>query len=63
MTGTPQTVKELTLTNEYKVGGLLARLEYRRDFSDQPFFLRGEDKVRSQDTVTVGLVYGFTFKP
>ena len=64
MTGTPQTVKELTLTSEYKAGGaLLARLEYRRDFSDQSFFLRGEDLVRSQDTVTVGLVYGFTFNP
>ena len=64
MTGTPQTVKELTLTSEYKAGGaLLARLEYRRDFSDQPFFLRGEEKVRSQDTVTLGLVYGFSFNP
>jgi hypothetical protein len=64
MTGTPQTIKELTLTSEHKIGGaLLARLEYRRDFSDQPFFLRGEEKVQSQDTVTLGLVYGFTVNP
>ena len=39
MTGTGQKVKEFTITSEQKLGGkLLTRLEYRRDFSDQPFF-------------------------
>jgi hypothetical protein len=60
MTGTPQTVKEITLTSEHKVAGaLLARLEYRRDSSDRPFFARRQGSGRSQQTLTLGLVYGF----
>ncbi len=64
MTGTSQTLKELTLTSEYKIGGaLLTRLEYRRDFSDTPFFLEsGGGTKKSQDTFTVGLVYAFAAK-
>src|SRR5206468_2324174 len=35
MTGTSQTLKEFTITSENKIdGGLLARLEFRRDMSD-----------------------------
>ena len=38
----PQQVKEITLTLEYKMlEGLLWRLEYRRDWSTYPMFLRG----------------------
>jgi hypothetical protein len=38
----PQQVKELTLTLEYKMlEGFLWRLEYRRDWSTYPMFLRG----------------------
>jgi hypothetical protein len=60
MTGTPQTVKELTLTSEHKVGGaLLVRLELRRDVSDREFFARRQGSSRSQHTLTLGLVYGF----
>jgi hypothetical protein len=61
MTGTSQALKELTLTAEHKIGGLLlTRLEYRRDLSDTPFFLRsGGAAKKSQDTFTVGLVYAF----
>jgi len=64
MSGTSQTLKELTLTTEHKIGGaLLTRLEYRRDFSDTPFFLTtGGAPKKSQDTVTVGLVYAFAAK-
>ena len=41
-TGVSQTVKEATFTGEYKMlEGLLARLEYRHDWSNQPFFERG----------------------
>ena len=41
-TGTAQKVKEFTLTGEFKMKeGLFARLEYRRDWSNQTFFNRG----------------------
>jgi len=62
MTGTGQKVKEFTITSEQKIGGkLLTRLEYRRDFSDQPFFTSktGSPK-KSQDNITLGLVYIFS---
>ncbi|PYQ00219.1 MAG: hypothetical protein DMF83_28675 [Acidobacteria bacterium] len=61
MTGTSQTLKEFTITSENKIdGGLLARLEFRRDMSDVPFFLKeGGATVKGQNTFTVGLVYGF----
>jgi len=61
MTGTRQKLKEFTLTSEHKIdGGLLARLEFRRDVSDEPFFLEdGGGTVKGQNTFTVGLVYAF----
>ena len=61
-TGVAQKVKEFTLTGEYKmVEGLLARLEYRRDWSDQPFFDRGNGlgNSKSQTTVVLGIVAFF----
>jgi hypothetical protein len=61
-TGTAQKVKEITLTSEYKwVEGLLARLEYRRDWSDQPFFDRGAGTAvsKNQDTITLGVIAFF----
>lgn len=61
-TGTPQRLKELTLTGEYKVvRGLLARLEYRRDWSDQPVFPTAAASVfkRTQVTLASGLVWSF----
>lgn len=60
-TGTPQKLKECTLTAEYKIfDGILTRLEYRRDMSDQPFFHRGvDDLVKSQPTLTIGLIAFF----
>jgi len=41
--------------------GLLARLEYRRDSSNQPFFDRGNGTLnhKSMNTVLVGLVAYF----
>jgi hypothetical protein len=61
-TGVRQSVKEFTLTGEHTVrGGLLARLEYRRDFSDREFFLRSTGHaIKSQSTVSVGFVYAFS---
>ena len=41
-TGVSQKVKEVTFTGEYKfLEGLFWRVEYRHDWSDQPFFDRG----------------------
>jgi hypothetical protein len=64
MTGTSQTLKEFTLTSEHKIdGGLLARFEFRRDMSDEPFFLKDDgNPVKGQNTFTVGLVYAFGAK-
>ncbi|MBZ5584830.1 MAG: porin [Acidobacteriia bacterium] len=57
MTGTAQRVKEATLTGEYKLTPwLLSRLEFRDDWSNQPFFQRGAGYANSQPTVLLGLV-------
>lgn len=63
-TGTKQTVKEFTATGEYHWPlGLLARAEYRHDWSDAPFFHKGATSmVDSQSTFTVGLVAIFAPK-
>jgi hypothetical protein len=60
--GVTQALKESTATAEYKFAdGFLARAEWRRDFSNQPFFLTdvpGKLK-REQNTVTLGLIWWF----
>ncbi len=59
-TGTVQNVNEFTLTGEYKMPeGLLARLEFRRDDSDQPYFMKGGRLVEAQSTLEVGVVAFF----
>lgn len=59
-TGTAQTLEEVTLTSELKLaGGLLSRLEYRRDISDVELFDKSRGRSKSQDTLTLGLVYAF----
>ncbi len=61
-TGTAQKLKEFTLTGEFKwAQGVLTRLEYRRDWSDRPFFDRGMTPggFLNQDTLLVGLVAYF----
>jgi hypothetical protein len=59
-TGVVQTLREVTLTTELKLaGGLLTRLELRRDVSDVDFFEDGGRMTDSQDTVTLGLIYAF----
>ncbi|MEO8657692.1 MAG: porin [Bryobacteraceae bacterium] len=62
ISGTPQTLKEFTLTGEYKwVEGLLTRLEYRRDWSDKGYFDRGgtPSSAKSQSTILIGFVAYF----
>ncbi len=60
--GSTQALKEATLTTEYKVAeGLMMRIEWRRDFSNQPFFLTDTLNLLSkhQTTATVGVVWWF----
>lgn len=61
ITGTSQKLKEFTITGEYKwTEGLLSRVEYRRDWSDQPVFERGTGGTfKNQTTVLVGVVAFF----
>jgi putative OmpL-like beta-barrel porin-2 len=60
--GMIQALKESTATAEYKLAdGFLARMEWRRDFSNQPFFLTDiAGKLKNeQNTATLGLVWWF----
>jgi hypothetical protein len=57
-----QALQELTATAEYKFAeGFLARAEWRRDFSNQPFFLTALPNVfkKEQNTATLGLIWWF----
>ncbi len=59
-TGTAQHFNEFTGTFERRIARhLITRLEYRRDFSNRPSFLKGDNAVTTQDTVAAGLVYTF----
>ena len=60
-TGVAQTVKEFTLTGEYKLSGwLLGRLEFRDDWSSEPVFQSGQGSTsRNQPTVLLGIVAYF----
>jgi hypothetical protein len=60
--GVVQKAKELTMTAEFKMRqGILSRLEYRRDWSGQPYFNRGNQTAnhRNQDTLLLGIVAYF----
>lgn len=60
-TGTPQTLREITLTSEHMlVKGLSIRLEYRRDWSTADFFeYKDTEFRRQQNTVLAGFIYSF----
>lgn len=59
-TGTAQHLHEVTGTFERLVAHhIITRLEYRRDMSNEPTFLKGSNPVTSQDTLTAGLVFTF----
>ena len=62
--GAAQKIKEFTITGEFKhKDGVIARLEYRHDYSDIPFFLKNANLPSDhQDTFTVGLIYAFSTK-
>ncbi len=60
--GLTQALKETTLTADYSFAdGFLVRSEWRRDFSNRPFFLTRFPDVRKheQNTATVGLIWWF----
>ena len=62
VTGRAQQLKEITLTGEYAwFQGVLTRLEYRHDWSNQPFFDRGAQlgSAKHQDTVAIALLAFF----
>jgi putative OmpL-like beta-barrel porin-2 len=63
-TGTDQDLQEITLTGEYKApAGLLARVEFRTDFSDQKFFVKDSGSLsKTQPTLTFALIYAFSNK-
>jgi hypothetical protein len=63
--GMAQKIKEFTLTGELKhKDGVILRLEYRRDWSDIPFFLKNAAQhVTDQNTFTIGCVFAFSTKP
>ena len=60
--GTTQALKETTFTTDYKFsGGFLARGEWRRDWSNQDYFLTSMlgRLRREQNTATLGLIWWF----
>jgi hypothetical protein len=63
MTGTSQSMKDTTITGEFRLlNGLLARVEYRRDWSDVDVFVKDTGRgVGSQNTFGVGFLYSYTF--
>ena len=60
-TGNHMKINEFTLTGEWKIPeGLLARVEYRRDGADMPYFNKGTAKtVKGQSVVDIGVVAFF----
>ena len=60
-TGTKQHIEEFTATYEYKwIEGLLARVEYRGDFSNQNTFHKDATQmVDQQSTITFGMIAFF----
>ncbi len=60
--GSSQALKDTTLTLEQRlVDGFLLREEYRRDFSNQPYFYTGMLGIlkREQNTAELGIVWWF----
>jgi hypothetical protein len=60
--GVTQDLKEVTATAVYQfVNGFQTRLEYRRDFSNRPFFLTNNPAIlaQAQSTATLGMIWWF----
>ena len=62
-TGSGQTLKEGTLTGEFKLAnGLLSRVEYRRDVSNVASFATSTGQATSQGSFGVGVLYSISSK-
>jgi hypothetical protein len=63
-TGTPQSLKEVTVTGEVKLAdNLFWRIEFRHDTSDVASFKKHEsDFSKDQNTIGFGLMYSFSTK-
>lgn len=62
ITGDVRKLQDFTLTFDYKMKeGFLSRFEYRRDWTDNPFFDRGNQtgNAKGQDTLLVGFIVYF----
>ena len=60
--GVTQAIKEATVTTEYRLPeGFLIRGEFRRDFSNRPYFLTDQLGIlnNGQTTATIGLVWWY----
>ncbi len=65
LTGTAQSLKEFTLTGEYKfTGWLMTRAELRTDWSNRPFFDAKNQPggAKTQPTALIGLIASFAPK-
>jgi hypothetical protein len=59
-TGLPQTLQSLTVTAQHTApGGLLTRVEFRSDFSNEDYFTKGPGLERNQNSVSVAFIYAF----
>jgi hypothetical protein len=59
-TGAAQHFNGITATFERLMAHhIISRLEYRRDMSNEPAFLKGNNPVSAQNTLTAGLVFTF----
>jgi hypothetical protein len=64
ITTVAQTLQEFTATLEYKMAeGFVTRLEYRRDWSNQPFFDRGNELASSKSMTTLEAGFMVFFGP
>jgi hypothetical protein len=62
ITGKEQSLQEFTATLEYKMKeGFVSRLEYRHDWSNKPYFDKGNalGNAKSQDTFLLGFIVYF----
>jgi Putative beta-barrel porin-2, OmpL-like. bbp2 len=61
--GAAQKLKEFTLTGEARSkDGFIFRAEYRRDWSDIPFFLNNNRFIDHQNTFAIGVIYALSSK-
>ena len=58
-TGLAQTAQSFTVTAEHKISDFITRIEFRTDFSDEPYFTSGDQLEKSQSALIFGLSYTF----